>query len=405
MNAVNYQWEVFQKQGLPTRQHERWKYADLAFLANKKFSPVQVGDAVDPNLISRFRLDENSILLVMINGEFAPSLSDINRLPANMQVCAMREVAKEAADLLKQFSTEKMDAKKYPFAHLNATSWTDGLFIHVPPQLHLAQPLHLLSIVTDSNEFIANPQHLLMFGEGSHVTLLEEHVAMVDSAYLMNTVTTLILAKDALLTHYKIQNESEQAVHLAHTFVRQMENSSLSFTNFSQGSLFARDEWVVALQEPHANCSTAGFYQPNRAHQYVDHHIDIHHLASRTTSEMLYKGTVDQNARAVFNGRLYVEKDAQKIVAYQANHNLLLSNTAEIYSKPELEIYADDVKCKHGATTGQLDLDALFYLRSRGIDEADARAILLQGFAEEIMQRVTHANIRARVGSMRGDCR
>ncbi len=151
------------------------------------------------------------------------------------------------------------------------------------------------------------------------------------------------------------------------------------------------------MQEPGAACQASGFYHLHRAHQYIDHHVEINHVAPHTNSEMVYKGILDNQSRAVFNGRLFVKKDAQKIVAHQANHNLLLSNRAEIYSKPELEIYADDVKCKHGATTGQLDQDALFYMRARGIGYQEAVNILLQGFADEIIDRVHHKGVKMRV--------
>jgi len=151
------------------------------------------------------------------------------------------------------------------------------------------------------------------------------------------------------------------------------------------------------LLEKGAQCQTGGFYHLREANQYIDNHIEINHEAAHSSSDMLYKGIVDNRSRAVFNGRLYVKQDAQKILAHQANHNLLLSTQAEVYSKPELEIYADDVKCKHGATIGQLDQDALFYMCSRGIPYADAVNILLRGFAEEILDRVTHAGMKKRV--------
>jgi Fe-S cluster assembly protein SufD len=182
--------------------------------------------------------------------------------------------------------------------------------------------------------------------------------------------------------------------------VQQKQDSLVTLKNFSAGGLFARDEIAASLQESGANCRTQGFYHLRNACQYIDNHIDIDHIAPHSQSTMLYKGILNHKSRAVFNGRLHVHANAQKIVAHQANHNILLSNDAEIYTKPELEIYADDVKCKHGATVGQLDQDALFYLRSRGIPEAEAIQLLLEGFAEEIMQEITHLGIRIRVNEM-----
>ena len=214
---------------------------------------------------------------------------------------------------------------------------------------------------------------------------------------MMNMMTTIHVAKNAKMQHYKIQQEGRKAVHLASHFVHQQQNSTFSHVNFSSGALFARDDLVVQLLESGAECHTGGFYHLRYDQQFIDNHVVINHVAAHSNSDMLYKGIMENKSRAVFNGRLHVEKNAQKILAYQANHNLLLSKDAEVYSKPELEIYADDVKCKHGATTGQLDEQALFYMRSRGIPRHEALSILLQGFAEEIMQRITHEGIRRRV--------
>jgi Fe-S cluster assembly protein SufD len=202
------------------------------------------------------------------------------------------------------------------------------------------------------------------------------------------------------LDYCKKQNENKKSIHIAHTLVKQLQNSKLSLSSFLCGGLFARDEVKVKLLEPGASCHTGGYYGSSVDNQYVDYHIDIYHLASHSMSEMLFKGTIDKKSRAVFNGKLYVEKDVQKILAHQTNHNLLLSKEAEIYSKPELEIYADDVKCKHGASIGQINHEALFYLRTRGISYSDALAILREGFADDIVQRIKHPEMRMRIQEM-----
>ena len=204
----------------------------------------------------------------------------------------------------------------------------------------------------------------------------------------------------AQLDYYKIQQEGKQAAHIAHTFIQQKQDSSVSAMNFSTGAQFARDDLIISLKESGAECKTSGFYHLFYDNQYIDNHIDIDHVAPRSHSEMLFKGILDHKSRAVFNGRLHVTEGAQKILAYQANHNLLLSNDAEVYSKPELEIYADDVKCKHGATTGQIDQDALFYLQSRGIPHQEAMGMLLQGFAEEVTEKIKLPAVKMRVLEM-----
>lgn len=395
-------WEHFIKNNLPTRKDERWKYADLSFLANKNFAAAKrVDDEILIDAINQHRLRQgDNILLVFVNGYFMPSLSDLHKLPLGVIASDLNYAAKHHAETMEMHWKGDIDTKKFPFAGLNAEMCTDGLFLQLPDHCELATPIHVLSIVVDDAEFIAHPWHTIVLGEQSKLVLIEEYFSLAEQPYMMNVVTTINVGKGATLEHYKIQQEGKRAIHMANTFVKQKQDSNVSFANFAMGSEFARDDVIVRLQESGANCKTAGFYHLYRDNQFVDHHVDIDHIAPASQSEMLYKGILEQKSRAVFNGRVHVHKDAQKTLAYQANHNLLLSNDAEVYSKPELEIYADDVKCKHGATTGQIDQEALFYMRSRGISYAEAMNILLLGFAEEIMQRISHPGVKMRVTEM-----
>lgn len=380
--------------GLPTRKHERWKYADLSFLNQKDFVlPARVNPAELESIIAAKRLAD-AILLVTVNGCFIPALSDMATIPDGMVVMNFRQALEKLEDKINQHS---LDAQQYPFAALNAANISEGIYIDIPAKLYVSAPIHLLSIVTDENDFIAHPRRVIRVGQQSQVTITEEYCSLTESAYFMNIVNELTLESGSSLTLYQLQRESKQAVHIAHTFLEQYKNSQASIVNVTTGAKFSRDEVVVKLKEAGADCKTSGFYKLTTKDQYVDHHLDISHQAPHSNSEMLYKGIIDYNARAVFNGRLHVQQDAQRILAYQANHNLLLSPTAEVYSKPELEIYADDVKCKHGATTGQLDQEALFYLRSRGIEKSEAMSILLRGFADDVLQRITHLATKQRV--------
>lgn len=391
--------DAFFKNGLPTRKDERWKYADLNFLTHKNFSVATKEQANNlQDVIHQYRLRcGDSIMLVFVNGYFIPMLSDLSKLPNGMVVLGMIEAWKQYPELIKANWPSKFDAKQYPFACLNAAMFSDGLFLYLPKSCQLTMPVHLLSLVLGKDELITHPHNLFVLDQQSKLEMVEEHFSLADQPYMINRVTTINIGKNAKLNHCKIQQEGKQAVHMAHMFIYQQQNSHASFVNFSIGSQFARDDLIIKLKEPGADCYTSGFYHLRGDNQYIDNHIDINHDAPYSHSGMLYKGIIENNAKAVFNGRLCVEKNAQKIVAYQANHNLLLSNEAEVYSKPELEIYADDVKCKHGATTGQLDQEALFYLRSRGIKHEEAVSILLQGFAEDIIQYITHPGIKLRV--------
>lgn len=221
-------------------------------------------------------------------------------------------------------------------------------------------------------------------------TLLEEYNSQLELANVYSTTihTDIELGEGAIFHRIKIQKESEFATHQATTTIQQKKDSISDLVYYATGGRSATDKVTANLSEIGAQCRTAGFYQLTRDAQDINYDIHIHHAASQTESDMLFKCVADKKSRGEFTGRIHVLKDAQKIKAYQANHNILLSNQAEVYSRPQLEIYADDVKCKHGSTTGQLDQDALFYLRARGIEEADAKQMLLAGFAEEVLKRI-----------------
>jgi len=390
---------AFLQNGLPTRKQERWKYADLSFLTTKQFTlATRATEDELCDVVHQHRLQKgDSILLVFANGYFMPALSDMTKLPPQVIACSMHEAMQTQSELVQAHGMLTDHPTQLAFANLNAAVSTDGLFLHVPDNCEVPVALHLLFITVGNQEHISYPRHLFVMGEHSKLTLLEEHFSFAAHAYMLNAVTTVVVGKSAALTHYKIQQDGKQGVHIAHTFVYQQQDSTTSFLNFSLGAQFARDDLVIKLQGAGADCKTGGFYRLHADNQYIDHHVDIEHQAPRSSSEMVYKGVLDNRSRAVFNGRLHVNQGAEKTLAHQANHNLLLSNTAEVYSKPELEIYADDVKCKHGATIGQLDQEALFYLCSRGIARDEAVAMLLQGFADEIARRVTHAGIKLRV--------
>lgn len=393
------QWDAFVAQGLPTRKHERFKYTNLSRLNERQFIlSVEKKDASLHEVVKKHQLHQaNSCLIVLVNGFFNNALSVLTDLPQGMIVSSFNQALHDHAELIKRYGLLTINSDYYPFASINGALAQNGFFLYIPPHCTLTAPIHILSLTTEKKEFAAYPKHLMIIGDNSKATFFEEHVSLVDNAYLMNSVSKLVLGKTAQVDYCKLQNDNKHAIHLAHLFVEQQQDSQLTLANFTFGGEIARDDVEISLQASGATCKTAGFYHLQQANQYVDNHLDIKHQAPHTYSEMLYKGIVDSSARAVFNGRLYVQQAAQKIIAYQANHNLLLSKQAEVYSKPELEIYADDVKCKHGASIGQIDEDALFYLRSRGIEKSTALQIILQGFADEVFQRIYHKAIRARI--------
>lgn len=391
-----HHWDTLLGAGLPTRKQERWRYADLSFLAQASFvnatrpSVATVRELIQQQQLAR----DNTCLLVVANGYFFPELSFCQQLPVGVTVCSVREAWQQRPQWLQAYWQMTVNEDTQAIANLNAATMTDGILIHVLDHCQLEQPIHLLSLACTDEHFIASPHHLLVLGEGSQATVFEEHVGLNAHAYMMTQAMHVHVAKGARLTHTKWQRESQHALHFSMTQVRQHQDSQVTSTSLSAGAAFARDEVTVHLQGRGAQCDMGGLYRLRHDQQYIDHHLDVVHVAPHTQSQMLYKGILAGKSRAVFNGRLHVTPDAQKIVARQANHNLLLSANAEVYAKPELEIYADDVQCQHGATTGQLDQDAIFYLRARGIPVEDAVHMLLDGFAGEVLQRVNQLGIQ-----------
>lgn len=394
--ARQEQHALFMRHGVPTQDKEHWKYTNLNFINDidypERHASIQL-ERTNSEVLSDYRLPAvNAIRMVFIDGHFAPEHSDLDDLPPNMVCCDIQSAWNNA--ILQKHWACQLDADKYTFASLSAALCSGGLFLYVPDNMPLAAPIHLINVISREAAHLYNLRHVIVLGKHTNVTILHESISMRATNYFHNALTTIAVGQSATLQYVKLQQESEFAAHLQTLVLQQERDSHVSLVAAGNAAQFARDDVVVDLCEPGAQCQTSGFYHTTRPGQYVDHHVAITHSAAQTQSEMVYKGIVDNKTRAVFNGRLLVKPEAQKINAMQANHHLLLSAQAEAYSKPELEIYADDVKCRHGATTGQIDQDALFYLRARGIDEKTAINMLLAGFADEVLQRISHPSLQ-----------
>lgn len=368
---------------LPTRQHERWKYANLQFLKAHALSEPGVIDLAwiqQQCLGIEAAAGKSAGVLVMVNGVWRADLS--KALPSGCDVRVLEPQAETVA----------IDAKDFPVAAMQQSQAATGVAIHISADQPME--LHLLHVASSDTPATINPTVVLTLAQGAQLHLIE-HVLASDQAFmLINQRTHVNVGEAATLDWVKIQTLPFEAAMFAHHEVTQLKNSLVTLVNVSNGARFARDETQVSLLEAGAVCKAAGFYQTKNDAQFVDNHIDIKHRAPHTASDMMYKGILDKKSQGVFNGRLVVEAGAQKISATQANHHLLLSNEAEAYAKPELEIYADDVKCKHGATTGELNEEALFYLQSRGIEKGEARGMLMAGFMDEVMERIASPQLR-----------
>jgi Fe-S cluster assembly protein SufD len=391
-------WQTFLAHGLPQRRDERWKYVDFSFVERAYVFPEPAVVSASQAVVESYRLQkEQSYLLVFIDGHFIESLSDKNKLPDSVFFSRLADIDTATLDVAEKESVPNA------FTQLNDAVFTDGVLIRVADQAEIL-PIHFLFISSGQQKnCMFHPQHHLIVGEKSKVTLIEEYrflsSAEVDETYFMNASMRIQMHEGAHLSYYKIQNESKYATHIENIYIQQKENSAVDFHSFSFGARLARDTISIFLQGEGARCKTAGLYQLSDAQQ-AHYDVGIHHEAPRGQSEMLYKGILDKTSRAVFQGKLTVQNAGTQTIAQQANHHLLLSREAEAISSPQLEIYADNIQCKHGATVGQLDEAALFYLCSRGVSKHDALLLLRNGFAEEMMERVTHSGVLIKLREM-----
>lgn len=378
-------WAEFARHGLPTRKVEAWKYTDITSLAGIDFQPAaapEVSRLPDLPPIDGWRM-------VFVNGGFRPDLSDAQP-PEGVVVANLASLLE--ADPRSVESWMVRATGSLPLAALNAAFLADGLVVRVPAGRVLKRPVHLVSIGQAGKGSTAfHPRHLLALEDGAAATVVETHLG--SGAYVSNGVAEIAVGAHARLRHYSIQDEAPAATHIATTMLRLDERASYEGFVLQLGARLARHELHAAIAGRGAELVVNGAYLGDGP-RVVDNSLFIEHHAPGGRSRLLFKGVLADRARGVFQGRVLVERAAQKTDAYQLSRALLLSPGAEMDGKPELEIYADDVKCGHGAAVGELEDEALFYLRSRGIDERAARRLLIEAFLAETVEGVTPPAIR-----------
>lgn len=384
------QLDAFLSRGIPTRKEELWKYTDVTTLEKQNFVWATERSTSSLNKLSKFE----KISLVFINGYFAPHLSDTALLPKDVLLCPISEALIAHESVIKPHLLLELDASRHPFVSLNSALMTDGLFLSIPKNVAISTPIHCIFLSTEQNNVLTCPRNIIVAGANSKATLIEEYVAENAENYFTNACTFLFPDENAQLNYYKLQSESMTATHISTLFINQKQDSKVSSFHLATGSRLAREDILVTQKERGAECYLNGFYNLSEDNQHIDNHLHVDHIAALGTSSMQYKGVLDKKSRAVFNGKVHVHKNAQQINANQSNHNLLLSKQAEINTKPELEIYADDVKCTHGATVGQLDAESLFYLRARGIEKNRAIELLTHAFIADVINKIEHRGIR-----------
>ncbi|ABE46163.1 Fe-S cluster assembly protein SufD [Polaromonas sp. JS666] len=393
----------FADTGLPTLRQEDWKYTSVAAIEKGRFVLATLTPPT-PNGVTAQQIEDWSLpdtqRLVFVNGHYQPRWSRIAPLPAGVTLASLAELLERDPECLESLlgpTPHAYPSGCYPsaFAALNAAFMSDGAYVHLAAGVALDTPIHLLFVTTEAG-LAVQTRNLVVADAGSRASLIEHHVAVGEGAYFTNVITDLVAGRDAEIEHHKLQQESLKAFHVAAVNADQQHGSRFTSRSFALGAVLARIDIGVGLNAEHTTCALDGLYMTD-GRQHIDHHTRIDHARPHGTSREFYKGVLAGASRAVFNGKVIVHADAQHSDADQTNRNLLLSDNAEVDTKPQLEIYADDVKCSHGATVGQLDPEQIFYLRSRGVDDASARALLTFAFAEEVVDRVGIAPLRARL--------
>lgn len=391
-NAFN----AFSTLGIPTVKHEEWKYTRISGVLAKEYAFASERLTLSAKELDAVRLPgyESANELVFVNGLFCTSLSTVRS--RELVVTSLEEAS--AADEYKAVVSEHLGhSSKYikdGIHALNTAFVAEGVFIEVKKGQIVEHPIYIYNITDARSEnILSQPRSLVYVGENAQVQLVETYVTLGNSDSFTNQVMEIIIEKDAMVEYYKIQNDAVHSNQVSTTHFRQVGKSVVNAVTISLNGGIVRNNLNVALEADHNEAHFYGLYFL-RGNTHVDNHTVVDNVKPNCLSNELYKGIIDDNATAVFNGKIYVEKDAQKTNAFQSNKNILLSDNATVNTKPQLEIFADDVKCSHGCTVGQLDEEALFYLRSRGISEKAAKSLLVHAFAIDILEHVRLEPIR-----------
>lgn len=375
------------RHGFPTRHDEEWKYTLVDTLLKQSFSLPQQVNNLGTVQSSTLPVKQQ---LIIHNGVFVNEPEWIKKLPSGVLLLPLAAALTTHEELIKTYLGTILK-QEHGFHSLNTAMIHGGMFLYIPQGVCIDEPIALVHVQDQENQAV-HQRHLIIVEAGSQATIVEEYNGEESCSYLTNTVTEIFIGAHASLTHYKIQAESKSAYHLGHIAVKQSASSHFASHSLSLGGKLVRSDMSIYLQEQHAQCLMNGIYAPAEG-QHVDHHTIVHHLVPDCSSVQDYKGILMGRSRAVFNGKVVVAKDAQHTDAKQQNKNLLLSANAEIDTKPQLEIFADDVLCSHGATVGQLDEEALFYLATRGIGRLEASKYLIHAFAQDNLRLIQNRDL------------
>lgn len=386
--------------GFPTTRLEEWKFTSVAPIVQTSFQAAQAAGLPAGELEKIPLAGLGYPRLTFVNGYFSPRLSQAGDLPKGVYAGSLAAALEEGNSVAQEHLARYARYQDHAFVALNTALLRDGAFIEIPKGIVLDRPIHLLFLKTASEQpAVSCPRVLLVIGRDSQAGFIESHLTVGGGVHFTNAVTEIAAGENAIVDHYKLQMENRRSFHVAAVQAHQDRSSAFHSYLISQGGALVRNDINSVLDGEGGECVLNGLYIAKDG-QHVDNHTTLDHARPHCSSREIYKGILDGRAAAVFNGRIIVRKDAQKTDAKQTNKNLLLSEEASINTKPQLEIYADDVKCTHGATVGQLGEELLFYLRSRGIGNEEARRLLTYAFAGDIVERIKFQPLRSRLDGL-----
>ncbi len=394
----------FRETGFPTTHDEDWRFTNVAPIAQTRFELARHQASVSSKDLDQFGVAKFVCCVVFVNGRFSSKLSRIPAMPKGVKIGSLAEEIVANPSAVEQHLGRYLNFHRDAFCALNTAFIEDGAYIYIPRSVVVEQPIYLLYVSAPGvKPTMDHPRNLIVVEENSQATIVEDYVSLGEGAAFSNTVTELVAGDSAVVSHYMIVREAGDAFNVSTLRIQQGKSSNVSTHSVLLGGALLRNNVHPVLAGEGAECLINGLFMAN-GRQHMDNYMLVEHASPHCNSRQFYNGILNGQSHGVFHGRIIVHKDAQKTDAKQTNRNLLLCDDAQIDTKPQLEIYADDVKCTHGATIGQVDENALFYLRSRGLDEVSAKHLLLQAFANECMDRMNSGLVRDHLERLVTEC-
>ena len=386
----------FAEVGFPTTRQEDWRFTNIAPIADAKFPLANGTFAQAAALVAGVKIP-GALTLAIVNGQFAAGLSDLSAMPKGVRIAGLRDGARDGAAGLEQHLGKVFNIDAHPFAALNASHLDDGVAIFIAGGAVIETPIHIVTVTGGDDQAVtAHPRVLVVAGANSQARIAQTFIGAAGSVYFNNAVAEVVVGEGAIVDYYTDQRESDRAFHIANIQAHVEAKGVFASHAFATGAKIQRHDIGIGLKGEGADCTMNGVYLAD-GDRLMDTHTSLDHAMPHCTSHEVYKGILAGKAKAVFNGRIIVQLDAQKTDAKQTNRALLLSDDATINSNPQLEIFADDVKCTHGAAVGQLDEEAMFYLQARGLTRVEARDMLLHAFAGEVLEGLKIPALREQI--------